>query len=317
MAKTKKSAAKRFREGLQSRKCLIGPGVFDGISTRVASSVGFDFLYLAGSGATGSYVGQPDLSVMTQSEFANVGQMMVQNTDIPIIADADTGFGGPLNVRRTIQLYEHAGLAGCHIEDQVFPKRCGQLKGKDVVDLQVYLERIRSAVEARADPDFVIIARTDARQATAFGGDEAGREAFEEGVRRLKAALEAGADMAFMESPRTQDECVTLVRELAPHPVLINVLPHGLTRDLTTADCQRLGFSAAIYPCTGFIPAMLAMQRSYRCLKEEGSDLKYCEDNTIVQFFQQLGLKEAWEFDHEVENFSQNISKERSEQVES
>lgn len=117
-------------------------------------------------------------------------------------------------------------MAGCHIEDQVFPKRCGQLKGKDVVDLQVYLERIRSAVEARTDPDFVIIARTDARNAKSFGGDNASREAFDEGVRRLKAAMEAGADMAFMESPRTKEEMRILVKELAPHPVLINVLPN-------------------------------------------------------------------------------------------
>lgn len=141
-------------------------------------------------------------------------------------SDADTGFGGPLNIRRTIRLYEHAGIAGCHIEDQVFPKRCGQLKGKDVVDLQPYLERIRSAVEAKTDPDFMIIARTDARQALSFGGEDAGHDAFLEGVRRLKAALEAGADMAFMESPRTEDECRYLVKECAPHPVMINVLPH-------------------------------------------------------------------------------------------
>jgi 2-methylisocitrate lyase-like PEP mutase family enzyme len=163
---------------------------------------------------------------MTQTEFAKISEMVVQHTHLPVIADADTGFGGPLNVARTIRLYEHAGVAGCHIEDQVFPKRCGQLRGKDVVDIQVYLERIRSAVEARVDPDFVIIARTDARQAKAFGGEHAGRAAFDEGVRRLKAALDAGADMAFMESPRTEEECAQLVKKLAPKPVLINVLPN-------------------------------------------------------------------------------------------
>lgn len=207
-------------------KCLIGPGVFDGISAHVASKTGFDFLYLAGSGASGSRIGEPDLSVMTQTEFAEVCEVVVRHTELPVIADADTGFGGPLNIARTVSLYEHAGVAGCHIEDQVFPKRCGQLKGKDVIDMQVYLERIRSAVEARTNPDFVIIARTDARQAVTFGGDHAGREAFEEGVSRLKAALDAGADMAFMESPRTEEECTELVKTLAPKPVLINILPH-------------------------------------------------------------------------------------------
>ena len=229
-------------------RCLIGPGVFDGISAHVANSVGFDFLYLAGSGATGSVCGQPDLSIITQTELADMGRTISMTTDTPILADADTGFGGPLNVARTVRLYEHAGIAGCHIEDQVcisktttsagrelkddvipcqiFPKRCGQLKGKDVVEVDVFLERIRSAVQARQDPDFVIIARTDARQAEAYGGASAGRHAFDEGVMRLRAALDAGADMAFMESPRTEEECATLVRELAGRPVLINVLPH-------------------------------------------------------------------------------------------
>jgi len=317
MEKIAKTGPRRFREGLASGKCLIGPGVFDGISTRVASTVGFDFLYLAGSGATGSFLGEPDLSVMTQTEFAKVGEMMVQHSNLPIIADADTGFGGPLNIARTIKLYEHAGIAGCHIEDQVFPKRCGQLKGKDVVDLQVYIERIRSAVEARVDPDFVIIARTDARQAKAFGGEKAGRHAFEEGVKRLKAALDSGADMAFMESPRTEEECSALVKALAPKPVLINVLPHGLTPNFNTADCERLGFAAAIYPCTGFIPAMLAMQDSYRALRETGSDLKFCRDQTIKDFFDQMGLEAAWNFDDRIEKYSQEEVEHTSGQSES
>ena len=192
----------------------------------MASSIGFDYLYLAGSGLTGSHLGEPDLSVMTQTEFAEMARMVVMHTELPVIADADTGFGGPLNIRRTVQLYEHAGVAGMHIEDQVFPKRCGQLKGKDIVGLQVYLERVRSAVEAKRDPNFMIIARTDARQSKSLGGREAGEEAFQEGVKRLKAALDAGADMAFMESPRTREECMALVKECAPKPVLINILPH-------------------------------------------------------------------------------------------
>ncbi|KAH0183185.1 Annexin, partial [Aureobasidium melanogenum] len=304
MERSNKSGPRKFREALKNGHCLIGPGVFDGISARVASTIGFDFLYLAGSGATGSFVGEPDLSTMTATEFATIGGMMVQHTDLPVIADADTGFGGPLNIARTVRLYEHAGVAGCHIEDQVFPKRCGQLKGKDVVDLQVYLERIRSAVMARVDPDFVIIARTDARQATRYGGEKAGREAFEEGVKRLKAALDAGADMAFMESPRTEEECSELVRALAPKPVLINVLPQGLTPALTTADCQKLGFAAAIYPCTGFIPAMLAMQSSYSALKNEGTDLHHCKGKRIQDFFEQVGLKESFDFDTMIENYS-------------
>ncbi|KAK4102446.1 Phosphoenolpyruvate/pyruvate domain-containing protein [Parathielavia hyrcaniae] len=243
--------------------------------------------------------------------------VVAQNTRLPVIADADTSFGGPLNIRRTVRLYEHAGVAGCHIEDQVFPKRCGQLRGKDVVDLQVFLERVRSAVEARTNPDFVIIARTDARNAKSLGGDGASTGAFREGVRRLREAMAAGADMAFMGSPRTKDEMRELVRELAPHPVMINVLPDGLTGNLTTAECEELGFAAAIYPCAGFIPAMLAMQESYRGLKEEGSDLKYCRGKTIVDFFEQLGLKEAMKFDERIEKWSREEVQHTSEQPES
>lgn len=219
--------------------------------------------------------------------------MVALHTELPIIADADTGFGGPLDISRTVRLYEHAGIAGLHIEDQVmagsrsrcalicmdaqshqvFPKRCGQLQGKDVVALEVFIERVRSAVEARQDPDFVIIARTDARQAKKFGGPHAGSEAFHEGIKRLKAAVAAGADMVFMGSPRTEDECRTLVKEMGDVPVPINVLPNSHSQ-LQDIRLNRLGFRTAIYPCTGSIPAMLAMQRSYGALKATEQTLK-------------------------------------------
>ncbi|EPQ53671.1 carboxyphosphonoenolpyruvate mutase [Gloeophyllum trabeum ATCC 11539] len=298
---------KRLRQLLkEAPDCLIGPGVFDGISAHVANSVGFDYLYLAGSGATGSFCGEPDLSVMTATEFAQLARMIVEVSDVPVIADADTGFGGPLNIARTIALYESAGVAGCHIEDQTFPKRCGQLDGKDVVDIDTYTERIAAAVRARRNPDFVILARTDARNAAQFGGPNAGEEAFEEGIKRLKAALDAGADVAFMESPRGKDECARLVKALEGRPVMINVLPDGLTGNLTVRDVKELGFRMCMFPCTGFIPAMLAMQRSYKMLKEEGSDLKACEGRTIKNFFEQVGLKAAFDFDNDVNQFIKN-----------
>lgn len=142
----------------------------------------------------------------------------------------------------------------------------------------------------------MIIARTDARNATGLEG----RQAFEEGVKRLKAALEAGADMAFMESPNTIEECRELVESLAPHPVLINILPNGLTPALKTDECTKLGFRAAIYPCTGFIPAMLAMQRSYAALKNEKTDLHHCDGKQIKDFFGQMGLESAFAFDKSV-----------------
>ncbi|KAI0341872.1 carboxyphosphonoenolpyruvate mutase [Trametopsis cervina] len=291
---------KRFRELIKQDGCTILPGVFDGISTHLAAAAGFDALYLAGSGTSGSLIGEADLSVITADELANAARMMVGVSSVPILADADTGFGGPLNVARTIALYESAGVAGCHIEDQTFPKRCGQLTGKDVVDMETYLERIVAAVKARRNPDFVIIARTDARNATTFGGQEAGEDAFEEGVKRLEAALKAGADVAFMESPRTRDECERLVKALHPHPVMINVLPNGLTGNYTAKDCTDMGFKLGIFPCTGFIPAAIAMKKSYQALKDAGSDLDHCQDWQIKTFFEHVGLQQAWEFDREV-----------------
>ncbi|KAJ3548518.1 hypothetical protein NM688_g5288 [Phlebia brevispora] len=308
---------KRLRELLKQDGCTICPGIFDGVSCHLANSAGFNALYLAGSGTSGSAIGEPDLSVITADELADAARMMVGVATVPIIADADTGFGGPLNVARTIALYESAGVAGCHIEDQTFPKRCGQLAGKDVVDMETYLERISAAVKARRNPDFVIIARTDVRNATIVGGENAGEQAFEEGVkrhvpqerlwchtdyqiRRLKAALVAGADVAFMESPRTMDEAARLVKALTPHPVMINVLPNGLTGNYKTSDCERLGFKLAIYPCTGFIPATIAMEKSYKALMKKGTDLDNCEGWQIKDFFEHVGLKRAWEFDRRV-----------------
>jgi len=284
----------RLRKAMKSKDCLIGPGVFDGISAQVATKQDFDFLYLTGAGASGSYCGQPDLSVVTASEFASLARMICHVSTVPVIADADTGFGGPVNIARTISMYEAAGVAGCHIEDQTFPKRCGQLEGKHVVALDEFLERIRSAYEARSNPDFVIIARTDARR---DGG-------FDEGVKRLKAAFDAGADVAFMESPETEEECRRLVKELAPRPVMINVLPHGLTPDLTTKQCAEMGFKMAIYPCTGFIPAMLAMEEAYKGLKEKGSDLDYCKGRRIYDFFDMMGYQLDKEFDAAIVKFA-------------
>ncbi|KAF8247367.1 carboxyphosphonoenolpyruvate mutase [Wilcoxina mikolae CBS 423.85] len=308
---TNDSPATRFKLQLTcTPRCLIGPGVFDGISTHIASSIGFDFLYLTGAGATGSITGQPDLSVMTATEYADLARMMAYTMHLPI-ADADTGFGGPINIQRTVHLYESAGVAGIHIEDQTFPKRCGQLSGKTVESLEVYLERIHAAVSARSSEDFLIIARTDARNADNFGGENAGEDAFREGVRRLQEALKAGADVAFMESPRSIEECKQLVEACKPKPVLINILPNGLTPQLTTEQCTELGFKAAIYPCTGFIPAMLAMQESYRALKEKGTDLECCRGKRIRDFFEQMGLEKAYQFDKDVTEKAQREAKER------
>ncbi|KAH1384592.1 hypothetical protein KXV51_009695 [Aspergillus fumigatus] len=250
--------------------------------------------------------------------------MVALHTELPIIADADTGFGGLLDISRTVRLYEHAGIAGLHIEDQVmagsrsrcalicmdaqshqvFPKRCGQLQGKDVVALEVFIERIRSAVEARQDPDFVIIARTDARQAKKFGGPHAGSEAFHEGIKRLKAAVAAGADMVFMGSPRTEDECRTLVKEMGDVPVPINVLP----------NTESAGLSHGNLPVYRIHSGDASYATVVWCSKSHGTDLEACEGHTIKDFFDQVGLGEAGEFDARISECSKTQTGEKGAQ---
>ncbi|KAH1486846.1 hypothetical protein LV164_008119 [Aspergillus fumigatus] len=278
--------------------------------------------------------------------------MVALHTELPIIADADTGFGGPLDISRTVRLYEHAGIAGLHIEDQVmagsrsrcalicmdaqshqvFPKRCGQLQGKDVVALEVFIERVRSAVEARQDPDFVIIARTDARQAKKFGGPHAGSEAFHEGIKRLKAAVAAGADMVFMGSPRTEDECRTLVKEMGDVPVPINVLPNvsksGFEDTSRYADrtvimvslptsryqTESAGLSHGNLPVYRIHSGDASYATVVWCSKSHGTDHEACEGHTIKDFFDQVGLGEAGEFDARISECSKTQTGEKGAQ---
>ncbi|KAI0094472.1 carboxyphosphonoenolpyruvate mutase [Irpex rosettiformis] len=264
---------KRLPEQLKKGSCTGCPGMFEGILAHLANAAGFDALYLAGSGASGSVL-------------ANTVRMAVAVSSVPIIADADTGFGGPLNVASVIALYESTGVAGCHIEDQTFPKRSGQLSGKDIVDMETYLECIVAAVNARNNLDFVIIARTDARNAATFGGENADEEGFEMGVKRLKVVLKAGTDVTLIESPCTRRRCERLVKALHPHPVMTNISPNGLTGNHMTGDCTEMGFKLAIFPYTGFILAAIAMKKSYQALKKKGTDLDNCSGWQIKDFFE-------------------------------
>src|SRR5947208_10182065 len=178
---------RRLRELLQKPGVLIAPGAYDGLSARLVEQVGFDVCYMTGSGVANSQLGEPDLGLTTMSEMVTQASRMCSAMSLPLIADADTGYGGVLNVRRTVQEYERAGVAALHIEDQVFPKRCGHFAGKAVIPLEEMGGKIQAALEARSDPDLVIIARTDARAV----------EGFDAALRRAHAYEEAGADMLF------------------------------------------------------------------------------------------------------------------------
>ena len=226
----------QFRGLLRGGNLTIAPGAYDCITARAITQAGFPAVYMTGAG-TAAALGYPDYGLITMSEMADNAGRIADTVDVPVIADADTGYGNELNATRTVREYERRGVAGLHIEDQAFPKRCGHLDNKVVISLDEYLAKIKAAVAARRDPDFVIIARTDSR--AAFG--------FEEAIRRANAALAVGADMAFVEAPQTLEE-VAAVPRLVSGPCLLNVVWRGKTPELTFSDAERMGYRLAIVP---------------------------------------------------------------------
>ena len=215
---------------------LIAPGAYDGIGARLIEQAGFAAVYMTGAG-TSAARGYPDFGLLTMSEMVENAAVMARSISIPLIADADTGYGNELNVTRTVREFESRGIAAIHIEDQVAPKRCGHLDGKEVVSCEEFVSKIRAAAEARRSADFVVIARTDAR--AVHGLDEA--------IRRANAALQAGADMAFVEAPQTLEE-VALVPTRVRGPCLLNVVPGGRTPPFDLREAQAIGYKLAILP---------------------------------------------------------------------
>src|SRR5215831_20145353 len=230
------SSTRRLRELLGGRGMVIAPGAYDCIGARVIEQAGFAAVYMTGAG-TAATLGYPDFGLVTMSEMtANAGRIAAA-VELPVIADADTGYGNELNVVRTVREYEKSGVAGIHIEDQEFPKKCGHLDDKQIIPREDFTAKIRAAAAARRDPDFIIIARTDSRAVA--GLDEA--------VARANEALAAGADMAFVEAPQTLDE-VSAVPRLVNGPCLLNVVRGGKTPDLDLSEAEAMGYKLAIVP---------------------------------------------------------------------
>src|ERR1700758_2342062 len=226
----------RFRALLQRDGMIIAPGAYDCITAKLIEQAGFAAVYMTGAGTAAS-LGYPDFGIVTMSEMvANAGRL-VAAVEVPVVADADTGYGNELNVVRTVREFECRGVAGIHIEDQIFPKRCGHLEGKEIIPREDYLAKIRAAIAARRDRDFAIIARTDARAVAGF----------DEALARANAALAAGADMAFVEAPQTEDE-VAAVPRLVKGPCLLNVVRGGKTPDVDLREAETMGYKLAIVP---------------------------------------------------------------------
>lgn len=262
---------------------VIAPGAYDGISARLIAEAGFEAIYMTGAGASASRIGQPDLGLITLTEMIANAAAIVECTGLPVIADADTGYGNPLNVIRTVREYERSGVAAIHLEDQTFPKRCGHMEGKQVLPAEEFVQKIKAAVHARRNDDFIIIARTDAR--TVHG--------FEEAIRRGNMYAEAGADVIFIESPFTTEE-MTEIPKLVKAPCMINMAgPASKTPALPLEDLKGMGYKIVIYPAIAMDAVVTSIRLALKRLKDEG--ISWDPENILgpQRFFEAMGL-EAW-----------------------
>ncbi|MEU5153793.1 methylisocitrate lyase [Glycomyces sp. NPDC021274] len=248
-----------LRAGLASGRLQRLPGAFSPLVARAVADRGFEGVYVSGA-ALAADLALPDIGLTTLTEVAGRGGQIARATDLPTLIDADTGFGEAANVARTIAAFEDAGLAGCHLEDQVNPKRCGHLDGKEVVPAAAMLQRVRAAVQARTDPDFVICARTDARAI----------EGLDAAIHRAKAYVDAGADMVFPEALRTEAEFAAF-REAVDVPLLANMTEFGTSPGLTARQLEDLGYNLVIWPVSSLRAAMGAVEDLFDTLETEGT----------------------------------------------
>jgi 2,3-dimethylmalate lyase len=278
----------RLRALLAQPGCVIAPGVADALGARLVALEGFDAVYMTGFGTSLTRLGMPDVGLLTATEMVDNATRIVDASQLPVVADADTGYGNPVNVRRTIRDYERAGVAGVHLEDQQWPKRCGHLSGKRVIPTDEMVAKLKSACDARRDKDFVIIARTDA---IAVEGIDA---AFE----RAERYREAGADMLFVEAPVGVEQVKRVAQRFKGVPLLYNMAASGKTPDLPADELGRLGFKLAIYPNWMLLAAIPAMQGLLRELKRAGG-IAAVRDKvaTFKQFTEIAGLPEVQELE--------------------
>lgn len=251
---------KKLRELINSPGIIIAPGAADALTARIIQEAGFSVVYATGAGIANSMLGVPDIGLTTMTEVLWQAKNIANSVDVPVIADADTGYGNPINAMRTIREYEQAGIAGLHIEDQIFPKKCGHFVGKAVVPKEEMIKKIQAALEARTDPDFVIIARTDARSVN--GLDDA--------INRGKAYESAGADMLFIEAPESVEE-LKIIGSSFKVPVVANMVEGGKTPLLDATELEKLGFKLVLFANAALRASALAVKNIMKILKEEGT----------------------------------------------
>src|SRR3954452_15172925 len=269
-----------LRELLAGSEPVLAPGAYDALSARLAEQEGFDAVYMTGFGASASLLGRPDVGLLSFGEMVDQARRLVQAVDVPVIADADDGYGNHLNVRRTIREYEAAGVAALHIEDQVAPKRCGHLAGKQVIPAAEMVEKVRAAVDARRD--MLIIARTDARAV----------EGLDAALARARAYRDAGADGLFVEAPENEAEVEAVAAAFPDTPLLFNWADGGRTPPLPLDRIRELGFSLVLFPVTAVFAATRAVRDAFTELRERGAPSL---DGALLfdEFTDLIGLPEA------------------------
>jgi 2-methylisocitrate lyase-like PEP mutase family enzyme len=251
----------RLRELLARPEPLVAPGAYDALSARLVEQAGFDVVYMTGFGSTASLVGRPDVGLLTGTEMVDNARRLAAAVDVPVIADADTGYGNAINVVRTVQAYEQAGVAGIHIEDQVMPKKCGHMSGKAVIPADEMVGKLRAAVEARRDPEFLLIARTDA----------AAVEGLDAALDRARAYAAAGADVLFVEAPTSEDDITRVASELrGVAPLVFNWAEGGRTPAMPLARITELGFALVLFPIGTLLAATAGIQRLLASLRVDG-----------------------------------------------
>lgn len=273
-----------FRSLCNDRKALIVPGAANALTARIIEDAGFDAVYVTGAGIANTHLGVPDLGLVTQTELAQTAAAIAEITDLPLVVDIDTGFGNALNTQRTVRLLERSGAFALQIEDQLFPKRCGHFDGKDVISVAEATGKIRAAVDARDDPNLMIIARTDA----------AAVEGFEAALDRAEAYMEAGADMTFVEAPRSAAELAAITARLSV-PQIANMVVGGKTPMTPRSDLEAMGFALVLYANAPLQAAMRAMSEVLGALRRDG-DVNSVIDR-LADFEERQRLVAKAEFD--------------------
>ena len=271
-----------LRALLRAPEMIAAPGAQDALTAKLVEQAGFPAVYMTGAG-TAAVAGLPDFGLLTATEMVANAARLAGAVGVPVIADADTGYGNELNCFRAVRDYERAGVAGIHIEDQLFPKRCGHLDRKEIIPREDWLAKLRAAVAARRDPDFLLIARTDARAVVGF----------EEAIARANAAMEAGADLAFVEAPETREELAAVPRRVAG-PCLLNIVHRGRTPAVSLADAGAMGYRLAIIPALLLMAGIAACDAALAALRATGTYPAALAPLSVAEAFARVGAGE-WE----------------------